>query len=334
VLPSENGTRLTWRTNHSLVAKSAVTLGVLTIIYAIAIIAITRRFPQIAEFGRLGITLVWACGLTLCCLLLRYVRWRWLLARHGHRISFVAGLPAYFSGFALTATPGKVGELLRVRYFSRLGVPASQIISCFVFELSTDLVALILLSLPTAVRVPGTFYALAFAAFLLILIFLAARSRARYRLILRLRRTGWRRLSRVISKAGRGISLLGRLADARLMMLGVTLGLLAWGSQAYGLVLIASALGFSAPTLALLSIMPAAMLLGAASMVPGGLGATEAAAIFLIHQLGLDLSSAALVVIAVRVTTLWFATALGFSAIAGMALVGIVKSRPRKMLSI
>jgi uncharacterized protein (TIRG00374 family) len=319
--------------SQSFVAKAGATLILLTIIYAVAIAAVARRFPQAADLGQLGVTLLWACGLTLTGLFLRYTRWRWLLARHGHSISFASGLPAYFAGFALTATPGKVGELLRIRYFSKMGVPASQVISCFVFELSTDLVALIILALPTAARVPGTIYALVFALALLVFICVAARSRARYRLIRSLRRGGWRRLARTISKVGRGIALMGRFAEVKTVAVGLVIGVLAWGSQSFGLVLIASSLGFSAPTLALLSVMPAAMLLGAASMVPGGLGATEAAAIFLLNQLGLDLSSAALAVIAVRVTSLWFSTALGFSAVIWMALASMVKARPRSALS-
>lgn len=299
---------------QSFLAKSGATLALLTMIYAVAISAVMREFPRAEDLSRLGTTLLLACGLTSIGLLLRYLRWRWLLTRHHHRTSFAAGLPAYFAGFALTATPGKVGELLRIRYFSKMGVPASQVISCFVFELSTDLVALIVLSMPTVVRVPGTMYALVFAAFLLGLICLAARSRARYRLIQSLRRAGWRRFARTISKVGRGISLMSRLADLRTGSVALAIGLMAWACQSYGLILIATSLGFSAPSLSLLSVMPAAMLLGAASLVPGGMGATEAAGIFLLHQLGADLQLAALAVIAVRVTTLWFATLVGFCA--------------------
>jgi len=56
--------------------------------------------------------------------LARYLRWRRLLARAGHATGFGRGLLAYLSGFAFTATPGKVGELVRMRYLVPLGVPA------------------------------------------------------------------------------------------------------------------------------------------------------------------------------------------------------------------
>lgn len=302
------------RIGQSLLGRSGATLIVLTIIYAVAMSAVMRELPRAEDLSRLGTTLFLACGLTSIGLLLRYVRWRWLLARHHQHTSFLAGLPAYFAGFALTATPGKVGELLRIRYFSQMGVPASRVISCFVFELSTDLVALMILSVPTVIRIPATMYALVFAVFLLAVICSMARSRGRYRLIRSLRRAGRRRIARTISKVGRGISMMSRLADLRTACVALGLGLMAWACQSYGLILIVSSLGFSASSFALISVMPAAMLLGAASLVPGGMGATEAAAIFLLRQLGADLQLAALAVIAVRVTSLWFATLVGFCA--------------------
>src|SRR5450756_2249804 len=51
---------------------------------------------------------------------LRYARWKWLLGRHGFAVPWLAGLLAYLAGFALTASPGRVGELVRIRYFAAL----------------------------------------------------------------------------------------------------------------------------------------------------------------------------------------------------------------------
>ena len=82
--------------------------------------------------------------------LVRYWRWRWLLHRNGDLVPFARGLCAYLAGFALTATPGKAGELLRIRYFSRMAVPASRTLAAFVFERALDLLVILLLSFAAA----------------------------------------------------------------------------------------------------------------------------------------------------------------------------------------
>ena len=82
--------------------------------------------------------------------LFRYWRWQWLLRRKGHRVPVLPGLASYLAGFALTATPGKAGELMRIRYFARMGVPAERTLGVFVFERASDLLVILALSLLAA----------------------------------------------------------------------------------------------------------------------------------------------------------------------------------------
>ena len=49
------------------------------------------------------------------------------------------GFLAYLSRFAFTATHAKVGELLRIRYFARMGVSHAHVVSCVVFERLMDI---------------------------------------------------------------------------------------------------------------------------------------------------------------------------------------------------
>ena len=78
---------------------------------------------------------------------LRYARWFYLLRLAGSHVSVWQGWLAYLSGFAFTATPGKVGELVRIRYFGRLQVNASRVMSAFVFERALDLVVVLVLDM-------------------------------------------------------------------------------------------------------------------------------------------------------------------------------------------
>jgi hypothetical protein len=98
-----------------------------------------------------------------------------LLGRQGLDVQWKQGFLAYLSGFALTASPGKVGELMRVRYFSPMGVPADQVIACFIFERVLDLIAVLLLLMLLVGTVPGIPAAFSFVVVVTAFVFVLVR---------------------------------------------------------------------------------------------------------------------------------------------------------------
>ncbi len=84
--------------------------------------------------------------LSFCSFVLRYIRWHWLLSRSGYHVGWGYGFLGYLAGFAFTATPGKVGELIRIRYFTRAGVPSAISFGAFVYERALDLIVVLILS--------------------------------------------------------------------------------------------------------------------------------------------------------------------------------------------
>ena len=101
----------------------------------------------------------------------------------------------------------------------------------------------------------------------------------------------------------------------RIFIPAYVLGVTAWSLQAYGLVVILSDLGWGLPPVAALAIQPAGMLIGAASLLPGGLGTTEAAITLLLESFEIPRATAAITAIATRVSTLWLAIVLGLFAV-------------------
>ena len=135
--------------------QSAAALVVLTIVYATALLLIDQSEVESTVFWTIGRSLPLAALFTFLGFVLRYLRWCGLLRRRGYVVPLGPGFLAYLAGFALTASPGKVGELIRIRYFSAIDVPADQVTACFVFERSLDLFALLLLSMLLAGSAPG-----------------------------------------------------------------------------------------------------------------------------------------------------------------------------------
>lgn len=247
---------------------------------------------------------------------LRAVRWSMLLAVLGHRVPFPKVVLGYVAGFAFTASPGKAGELVRIRYFSWHGAPASHVVAAFVFERMLDLAVLLVFASVLAGSANGFGLAVLLVAILLSVIVAVARwPRVRYRLQHLFRTLGLRLLARIVRIVFRGVEQTSVFLPARHLVPATLLACLAWGAQCIGYALTLSVLGIDLPAWVLFAVPPTAVLIGAASLLPGGIGSTEAATVMLLAHFGVALSTAVLASIAIRLGSIWFATMLGFGAL-------------------
>jgi uncharacterized protein (TIRG00374 family) len=84
------------------------------------------------------------------------------------------------------------------------------------------------------------------------------------------------------------------------------------------------------PTAQLIMIFTKATLFGAATMMPGGLGAMEAALVYQLTDNGVDASTAFSLAIAIRLATLWFGMLLGGFAMLASTKHYQLTSKPTK----
>ncbi len=264
-------------------------------------------------------------GLLLLCsslnYLLRFGRWTLYLRRLGHRVPPGSSLAYYLSGFALTASPGKAGETIRSVYLRTHGVPWPQSLAMFFTERLLDVVVVCGLAALSILRferfgpfVLGALAVLVLAMPLLRSPWVVAMVEG---LAVRLRRERLRR----------GVLHLASLFDTardllawRPLYAGLALGALAWLVQGLAFIYLLSVVGIEvAPTTAL-AVYAVSLLAGALSFVPGGIGTTEAVMGLLLLQLGADPAQAVAAPIINRLTTLWYAVALGLLASLGLGL--------------
>lgn len=291
----------------SLVALAAVYIGLLFYLDLRK-----HLFADAIDAGGLVLTIAL---ISLVAFTLRYARWNWLLRRGRHGTRWFAGYLAYLAGFALTALPGKSGELVRVRYFAALRVPARQIVACFFFERVLDVITVFILASLIGGTVSSFWLATAFAAAVVVAIIAACRFATIWRRAAHaLRRRGWHRPAAVVWISGQGIAGLAAYLNATDIAISLTLGLGAFGIQSASFVYLTSRLGFDPGYVTGIAIFPLATLLGAATMIPGGIGTTEAAIILILHQFGAPIDVAVAAAIAMRIGTLWFGIALGVVA--------------------
>lgn len=298
---------------HGLkVGRAVIAFWLLTLAYVGGLIWLDRGKGLLSGFDRLYTLLPALMCFSLASFLARYARWHWLLMRAGATIRVAPGFVAYLSGFAFTATPGKVGELLRIRYFQPMGVAPELVLSAFVYERVFDLLVVLCLAVIAAANFEVFPIVLVFVLLVLAGVFLLAMYPGRLQLVAGyLERRHMRRLARLGEVFARGFAHTRFWLTPLDLFVSFGAGLLAWGLTAYAFVLLLDQLGLGVPAWQAFSLYPVAMLAGAASMLPGGIGSTEAVLIVLLSGLGVNLAMGTVAAIGIRIATLWFATLLG-----------------------
>jgi uncharacterized protein (TIRG00374 family) len=252
---------------------------------------------------------------------LRFLRCFWLLRKFIKKSLIIDSFSAYLSGFAYTATPGKIGELVRIRYFNRMGVPSEKVFSAFIYERLFDLIVVFMLCLIGLNDINSIIFSLVFvSSVVVVIIFLALNSH-----LLSKAFTGSKYLPNVgvfISDALDGLRVWVNPLD---MTISLILGILSWSVVSIAFVILTNFLDISLPFYIIFSIYPLAILVGAGSMIPGGFGTTEATIIFLLSIYGISIEVALIAAIGIRISTLWFSILLGFISIIYLEAVNFYK---------
>jgi uncharacterized protein (TIRG00374 family) len=276
-----------------------------------------------------------ACALAFGNYLLRFLKWEYYLARLDIRgIPKFDSLLIFLSGFVLTVTPGKVGEVFKsLILFQLKKIPIERTAPIVIAERVTDLIGIItIIAIGSASFQGGLIWAgFGAATVLALLIFIAfpAISTPLVNLLPRLPgplgRLG-QRLSPKIQDALGGLRTI--VAPAQLVW-PTLLSIVAWSLEGLGLWVILQGFGEVSSLTRTMFFYSTATLAGALVPVPGGLGVTEKLLEEQMARLGgIPAATATASMILIRFATLWFAVAVGFAALAmlraryGQAVLG------------
>jgi uncharacterized protein (TIRG00374 family) len=289
-------------------------------------VAVYAAFALYAGFAKLGASLrafAWgsfaaACALALGNYLLRFLKWELYLARLGIRgVPKLDSLLVFLSGFVLTVTPGKVGEVFKsLLLFGTHRVSIARTAPIIVAERLTDLVGVVVLIVVGSFWTGGLLWAgigAALAVACLVVIMSRRVSGALVRLAARMPGP-FRRLSPKLEEAWDSLRL---MTSPGALGLPSLLSVAAWALEGVALWVILEGFGASVGPGPALFFYATATLAGALTPVPGGLGVTEGALEEQMRRLG-DVAQpvATASMMLVRVATLWFAVLVGFVALA------------------
>lgn len=251
----------------------------------------------------------------------RFIRWGRYLAALGWRIPWRVSLGIYLAGFALTTTPGKSGELVRSLLLKRQGMGYAASVAAFVAERASDLMAL--LALLAMVSLSGLTHPKAWIVSLIIammtamLIFIMGHPKFIEAIHNWIEPMGWKLLARLSYAGVKITNHFSLCVRGETMWLGLGLGILAWGAEGSGFYLICSLASATGPTWdQAIFIYAFATLVGALTLMPGGLGSTEAVMLSLLMVSGVGYGEAIAIIVVARVATLWFGVSIGAGALA------------------
>ncbi len=264
---------------------------------------------------------------------IRYWRWHIYIActdkESLKRLSLLRHLGIYIAGFALTMTPGKAGEAMRTLYLKQYGIDHQNTLAATFVERIMDLLAVLILALYGLSLLESQQAQLASVFTALLIVGCVVMIKIPFATILTWHSTQKLpdKILGIVRFASGLFSNANCLLNIKLFMIGLGLGLVAWGVEGYGLHLVmqqympnmTSSIDLST-SVAVYSI---AVLLGAIAFLPGGIGGTEAAMMYMLIKLGFDTPSAAAITLICRIATLWFAIALGMVVMFILSLVGM-----------
>ena len=262
-------------------------LGLAATAYAVALFFFTEQpLPGLLSFAS-----VQAALLCVTSYVLRGLRWRLWLAHYGRTLPLMQGLRLYVAGYTFTPTPGNVGEALR-GLLLKPPLSGAHSVSIFGAERLADLLCLLLLAGPAAYF---------FLSPAVLVIFIAA-----------------------CFVFGGGIFFLRKPLCKRLPWLTpawhclsrnaavwLALTLSAWALQGVAVWLLCVQAGVSITLVQASSFYALAMVGGALSMLPAGLGGMEVLLVGLLLAHGATTNIATSITVVVRVLTLWLAVGLG-----------------------
>lgn len=263
----------------------------------------------VGKVGVIGVCI--ALFLSLVNYGLRFLRWQAYLKVLGHQVPWQPSLKIYLAGFALTTTPGKAGEALRGVLLKRWGVPYPQSFAAFFSERLSDLFAVVLLTLFGLTLYPDARPMIVIGAALVVAGFLVLSQR---RLIERLAKLLPEHKSKLF---GLVRHILHVLLEAQCchrpgILISVTvLSMVAWSAEALAFHWILQWMGADIPLAFAVFVYALAMLAGALSFMPGGLGGAEAVMVALLVWAGMPSADAIAETVLIRLATLWFAVGIG-----------------------
>ena len=257
--------------------------------------------------------------LSLCNYVARFLKWEYYTKTLNIKIERKMSFLIFLSSFVMSITPGKIGEVFKSYLLKEQnGTPISKSAPIVFAERITDFLSLVLLSIAGALMFGyGTVLIFGFGAFFVILVVIIGSKTISYAIIKFFEK--FKFVSKISHKIHDAYDSIYQMVRFKELIVTILLSVVAWAFECFSFYLVINGFGIENP--AYINIFVAtfvygfATLVGAATMLPGGLGATDASMTGLLVLLNIPKNISAASTLIIRGATLWFAVVVGIFAV-------------------
>lgn len=301
---------------------------IVAVLIGLAVVVIISLFSDIGQVGASFASFNWVMlpailGFTLLNYFLRWLKWDYFLRKMnmGGGVSYADSGLLFASGMVMAVTPGKVGEVLKSFLLKNMnGTPVAASAPIVLAERLTDGLAMLLL-----MGLGLTIYPAARPAFAALVILSVAG------IIILQFRPLCERILALIAHLPLGNNIAPKLTTVyestrqllslQLLTVSTIISVVSWFGECVALYYVLRGLGIEPSWYLLLVstvVFAASTLFGLVSLLPGGLGVSEASSTGMLVLLvpGLAIGAATAATLIIRFCTLWFGVTLGAAALA------------------
>ena len=244
------------------------------------------------------------------------IKWHFLLKNCEIDIPLRKSITVFFSGVAFEITPGQIGALIKSQLLkTSSNIPRTKTVPIIVAEKVYDLIGAILASIIGIIILGMDFYLIIIAVLALAVIFFFMFYRPASEIFFK-RITKTKFFSKYVDNMSEFHAIIQKSTNVKAATICILLGVTYWFiiSAAAYYTLIAFDINVL-DYLTVLAIYTTSILLGAISFVPAGIGVAEGSIAGLFTLNGIDVSTALILSVMIRVLTLWFSVSVGFIAL-------------------
>ena len=255
-------------------------------------------------------------GLVIFSWIISYFRWNILLKNQNIHIPHSLNFQIFLVGGALGITPGKIGELFKSQILKeKFNIPRTKTAPLFIVEKFLDLVSAMIVTVIGIWFIPEIGYLAIIGLIISIILFKILTSKKLFIQTLSfLNKIKF--LSKYLEPLSSSHEILSKTLHSKKMFSLLILSVFYWIVIGCAAFFVIEGFGFSVGSiLNIISTYSSSLIIGALSFIPGGIGIAEGSLIGLLTFQGIDVSEAIVIVVLIRIFTLWFSTITGFIAL-------------------
>lgn len=292
----------------------------LSVLLAVAVVALLLIYADISEtaYDLLSFQLGYVpliIALTILNYFLRFLKWDYYLSVLGIKVKKTDSAIVFLSGFTMSVTPGKLGEVLKSYLLKQTdNISMSKTAPIIFAERLTDVIGLVILA---------SFGVMLFDDGIIILVVVLVCTAAVLFVIQS------RRLSLHLIGYGERIKYVSRfthylhqsyesafqLLRSKPLFLTTVLSAVSWSCECIAMWYVLKGFGIDSSLIFATSTYAFSSLAGALSMLPGGLGVAEGSIVGILQSSGISKSIATSSALLIRLCTLWLGVFIGASTL-------------------